>query len=120
MELKSVLVVEDDESMLEFCATVLALEGYQVTAVTNSQQAVEQIDTATFDLVLTDHVKVGPEARSMTDLVKRHQPEAKVIVMSGMPSTQDAVTCYLSGASDYLVKPFTLDQFRTAVRRCLP
>lgn len=116
---KSILVVEDDESMLEYCSSILSLDGYDVTAVASGTMALAQLSARDFDLVLTDHVMIGMGGRSVTEIVKSSRPASKVIVMSGMPTTENAVLSYLQGASNYLEKPFSLDQLRGAVTACL-
>jgi DNA-binding NtrC family response regulator len=115
---KSILIVEDDESMLEYCTSVLSLDGHEVTAVASGTMALAQLSARGFDLVLTDHVQIGAGGRSMTQIVKASRPASKVIVMSGMPSTENAVVSYLEGASNYLSKPFSLDELRAAVTGC--
>ena len=116
---KSILIVEDDESMLEYCTSVLTLDGYEVTLVASGTMALAQLSARDFDLVLTDHVMIGSGGRSVTEIVKSSRPSSKVIVMTGMPSTENAVLSYLEGASNYLGKPFSLDQLRGAVSECL-
>lgn len=119
-DIRKILVVDDDESMLEFCLTILCLDGFAVVAASNGRQAVELMKNTGFDLVLTDHVTVGAEATPIIKAVKSLQPDAPVIMMSGIPKLQDAAATYLKGADEYLSKPFSLAQLREAMSRCLP
>ena len=118
-DIKKILVVDDDESMLEFCLKILCLDGFAVVAASSGKQAVDLLKTTGFDLVLTDHVTVGAEATPIIKAVKSLQPDAPVIVMSGIPRLEDAAASYLAGADEYLAKPFSLAQLREAMTRCL-
>ena len=118
MDNKTALIIDDDESMLEFCSTVLHLDGFAVSSASNGIQALSQLNQKRFDVVLTDHVAL-PTGRSVTQVVKETSPATEVIVMTGMPTLENAVTSFSQGASNYLAKPFRLEDLRTAIRQCL-
>ncbi len=115
----SVLVVEDDESMMEFCTAILARMGFEVVSASTGHQVVDALNARAFDIVLTDHLTVDYKGTSVLNAVRRLRPEAQVIVMSGIPTLEQAAASYLAGARAYLPKPFGLDMLRGAVLRCL-
>ena len=115
----SILVVDDDESMLEYCTYILAVYGFEVTPAATGNQVLEQLKSKIFDVVLTDHVTVDARGTSVIKAVKATQPGAEIIVMSGIPTLENAAASYLAGARAYLAKPFSLEQLRTAVLKCL-
>lgn len=115
--MKHALVVDDDDSMLEFCAVVLTLNGYAVTRASSGARAQTLMESFAFDLVLTDHVR-APEGRSMTALAKAIWPGTDVIVMTASPSEEDARVAALEGACGYLAKPFKLSDLLRAIGDC--
>ncbi len=114
----SILVVDDDESMLEFCTVFLSHEGHEVRAAGSGREALLLLQDVPFDIVLTDHVTVDLDGTPILAAVKEHQPGAEIIVMSGIPTLDDASRSYLAGARDYLSKPFSVDRLRRALKVC--
>ena len=102
----SVLLVDDEARTTEFLALLLERQGLSVTCCHNSRDAALALQRESFDAVVTDVVfdgnEVGPEilaaARAM-------QPEAVVILMTGYPALDRAVSAIKRGAVDYLQKP---------------
>lgn len=116
----SILVVDDDESMLEFCTAFLAHEGHEVRATGSGREALLLLQDVPFDIVLTDHVTVDSAGTPIIAAVRAHQPKAEIIVMSGIPTLEDASKSYLAGAREYLSKPFSVDRLRRALDLCRP
>ena len=114
----SILVVDDDESMLEFCTVFLTHEGHEVRAAGSGREALLLLQDVPFDIVLTDHVTVDATGTPILAAVREHQPDAEVIVMSGIPTLEDASKSYLAGAREYLSKPFSVDRLRRALDLC--
>jgi DNA-binding NtrC family response regulator len=115
----SILVVDDDESFLEFCCSYLTHLGHDVLQAESGNKALEILENVFFDVVVTDHVTVGPEAKPILKLVQEKQPGTRVIMMSGIPTLDEAKRSYLSGAQSYLAKPFSIDELREAVDFCM-
>ncbi len=115
----SILVVDDDESFLEFCSSYLSHLGHDVLQAESGNKALEILDNVYFDVVVTDHVTVGPEAKPILKVVQERQPGTRVIVMSGIPTLEEAKRSYLAGAQGYLAKPFSIDELREAVELCM-
>lgn len=116
-DMKHALVVDDDESMLEFCAALLALEGFAVTAASSGVKAQILLDCFAFDLVLTDHVSV-PDGRSVASLAKSGWPDTDVIVMTARPTEEDSTRSLQEGARAYFAKPFNVTELRDILREC--
>jgi len=115
---KTVLIVDDDAEMLYYCSYLLASYGYLVDTAADGTQARAILKSKAFDLVLTDHVTVGMKATPILEEVRTVQPEADMIVMSGIPTLKDAATSYLAGARAYLEKPFSIGQLQEALDQC--
>lgn len=116
---ESLLVVDDDESLLDVCETGLRLAGYRVATEPSGERALKRLEADAFDLVLTDLQMPGMDGQAVVRWVKARRPSIEVIVMTATPTLQTAVATLKEGAYDYLLKPFGADHLVASVRRCL-
>jgi putative two-component system response regulator len=102
----SVLLVDDEPRMLELLGAVLERNGFAVTLAKAPGAAVELLRSSRFDAVVTDVVFDGwSEGALVLGSAREHQPEAVVILMTGYPALEAAVSAVKAGATDYLQKP---------------
>jgi len=116
-----VLVVDDEASMRELLEIVLQNDGYHVTAVADSDAAVEALDREIFDVVLTD-LRIGSEREAgmrLLSWIKEHAPSTPSIMITAHGSVESAIEAMKLGAADYLMKPFKNDEIRLLVRRAI-
>jgi len=114
-----ILVVDDSDATRAVLRRNLVAEGYHVRTAASVPEALEALRNASVDLVITD-VKM-PRVSGL-DLVKEVRDNFKnteVMVITGYPNVDGAVTSLKHGASDYLTKPFTDAELLTAVRHAL-
>ncbi|MBI3549466.1 MAG: response regulator [Elusimicrobia bacterium] len=117
---ETILVVDDDESLLEVCEVGLRVAGFTVATAASGEQAVKKVETQDFDLVLSDLQMPGKiDGNALVREVKMKRPTTEVIIMTGAPSLKSAVDSLKDGAYDYIVKPFHVDDLTATVRRCL-
>ncbi|MFA6093907.1 MAG: protein kinase [Elusimicrobiota bacterium] len=116
-EERSILIVDDDESQLEFCAAAAQLSGFSVSVASNTDRAIALLRAAPFDAVLTDHMP-APAGKSWVRELRMIRPSSVVIVMTGRPDLQEALAMVAEGARDYLPKPFSAARLREALERC--
>ncbi len=117
----SLLVVDDNEMSRDMLSRRLDRQGHMVAGAENGRQALEMIQTNSFDLVLLDVMM--PELngyqvleRLKTDDDLRHIP---VIMLSALDELDSVVRCIEIGAEDYLPKPFNPVLLRARVNACL-
>ena len=112
-----ILIVDDEESVAITMQAVLEMDGYDVTAVTSGQRALELIRTDQFDLVLTD-LRIG-DADGMQVLaeIRQHAPETVAIMLTGFASLESAIQALRQGAYDYSVKPSDVIELRATIAR---
>ena len=112
-----VLIVDDEPDMVENCARILKREGYECLAANDGRRALEILESARPDLLLTD-LKM-PELDGMALLRRAHEvdPALPVIMITAFASIESAVAAVKEGAFDYLPKTFSVDQLRVAVER---
>src|SRR5271157_2453232 len=116
---ESILLVDDDESTIEICSLALRQVGYDVSASTNGDEALKVLESKTFDLVLTDlHMPGSADGSTVVRTVKSRYPGTQVVVLTGVPTLKTAVETLKEGASDYIIKPFSIEHLQLTVRRC--
>ena len=102
---KSILVVDDDESILNTFSRILRKQGYDVDTAETGQETMEKLKEKTYSLILMD-VKL-PDTNGTDLLSKIHAsyPKTKQVAITGFPSLDDATKAKDHGAAAYLVKP---------------
>ena len=113
------LVVDDDLAVREVMAEGLQMAGYSVTAAGNAAEALQQIEKSAFDLVLTDIEMPGGSGTELLRVVRDRYPELDVIMITAVVDIDVALRAIRNGASDYLTKPFNLEQVKITVERTL-
>ncbi len=102
----SVLLVDDDARTLELLAAVLELQGFQTTLARHPQAGIDLLKTIRFDAVVTDVVFDGFAEGSLVLAAARElQPRAIILLMTGYPRIEGAVSAIKAGALDYIQKP---------------
>jgi two-component system response regulator PilR (NtrC family) len=115
----SILVLDDERSIREMLEVYLSRQGHRVTVVSALDQAVQQLGSDGFDLVLTD-LKLGKDSGlALLETVREKGLRCEVIVMTAFSTVETAVQAMRSGAYDYVQKPFNLDELKILVERAL-
>lgn len=102
-----VLVVDDDRTLREGCASLLQVEGFNVSTCGRGDEAIDLVRRAPFDIVMID---LGMQPISGMEILRATvaaRPETIVIMMTGNPSVASSVEALRLGAWDYLPKPFS-------------
>ncbi len=113
------LVVDDEEIARANLKHILEKEGYQVAAVTNGAEAMEQMEKASFDLVLTDLLMLEVGGMELLRQVKDGYPQTDVVIITGYATVPSAVEALQKGAYHYLAKPLKIDEVRSTVSQAL-
>jgi DNA-binding NtrC family response regulator len=114
-----VLLVEDERSVAKGLAMVMREEGYQVDLADTGQAALEKFGESEFDLLVADLRLPDMDGMEVIERVREKRPNTNVVVITGYPSVSSAVQAVKMGVSDYLRKPFTEEEFKTAVKSAL-
>ena len=102
-----VLIIDDDRTLREGCASVLQVEGYNVTVCGRGDEALEMVRRSNFDVVLVDLYMTPVPGMEILKTVLGLRPGTIVIMMTGNPSVNSSVEALRVGAWDYLPKPFS-------------
>ncbi len=115
-----VLVVDDNQSVRDVLRDGLTAAGYDVTTAPAAHEAREKFqDGRGFDLVLCDIDMPGESGTELLAWLKKTDPELAVVMVTGIDDASTAVNAMLSGASDYVCKPFSLTEGRARTAQAL-
>jgi DNA-binding NtrC family response regulator len=111
-----VLIVDDEMTMLQMLSQLLGDLGHEVRAVSTGEKAIEELAEFEPHLILADLRMKGV---SGLDVLKAAGPDVPVIIMTAYAEVDTAVEAIRQGASDYLPKPFKLEDLRLKVELAL-
>lgn len=114
----TVLVVDDDESVLRVVDRALDTAGFAVTLAHTGEEALGRLGETPWDVVVVDMRMPGRSGIEVLREVKAFDPHIEVILMSAYADVATAVQGIKEGGYDFLTKPFShIDQLTTAVHR---
>ena len=116
---EKILIVDDEEILRNMLTDVLSEEGYQISQASNGEEAVKMLKEDYYEIVLTDIMMPGLDGIGVLKAAKEIEPGNDVIVMTGYASVETAVESIRLGASDYITKPFNIDQIKIVIARTL-
>ena len=116
-----VLVVEDEAHIRELIQLHLGLEGLEVEAVADGQQALLRAGSDPFDLIILDLMLPGVDGISICRAVRREGPnhDVPILMLTARREESDKVLGLESGADDYLAKPFGIRELVARARALL-
>ena len=114
-----VLIMEDEPSVAKGLQMVLSETGYSVDLATTGQSALDTFYRKDFDLLVADLKLPDIDGMEVIKEVKRGRPDTGIIVITGYSTVSSAVEAMKLGACDYLRKPFTEDEIKSAVKDAL-
>ena len=115
----SVLVVDDEPAIVKLCLAALHAAGHSARGISDPTVVRAAVAEQEFQVVVTDLSMPGMNGLQVIDIVRKHVPRAEVIIMTGQATVETAVEAMRRGASDYLIKPFSSDQFVVAVEKAI-
>ena len=115
-----ILVVDDDPATCAVIQAALANRDFQIDTVTDPMLVEGVLSRQRhYHLIVMDYVIPGLDADQVFGWVRDNQPEANIVVVTGYPSVDSALSCLRARTYDYLTKPFQVDHLREIVIRCL-
>ncbi len=114
-----ILVVDDAPNTREVLQRNLAAQGYQVFTAPDLTDAVKTLNSTPIDLVITDLKMPGGSGLDLVRHVRENFKDIEVMMITGYPTIEGAVTAVKTGAEEYLTKPFTDEELLSAVQRVL-
>ncbi len=102
-----VLIVDDERTLREGCASVLQVDGYSVAVCGRGDEALDLVRRSHFDVMLVDLYMTPVPGMEILKSVLASSPNTIVIMMTGNPTVASSVEALRLGAWDYLPKPFS-------------
>jgi DNA-binding NtrC family response regulator len=116
----TILVVDDESSMLRYMQTMLELESFRVETAVNGLEAVKRIERGQVpDLVFLDLLMPELDGLQALERMRKRRPDLKVVMLSCVSDTAKVVQAMRLGAQDYLTKPFEKQELDKVIERCL-
>ncbi len=111
----SIIAVDDDKDLLVMLETMFSFIGYEHVTVTNASDALELIAKRAFDIMLTDVAMPGMKGFELVERARKIRPDMAVIAMTGFVEEFSYNASMEAGASDFIKKPFTLEELRARI-----
>lgn len=113
----NILIAEDEEITLKHLSYALKQDGYIVAGEKDGLKAWERIEKEHFDILIADIKMPGMDGITLLEKVKDSHPDIEVIIITGFGSIESAVDAMKKGATDYITKPFNLDELNLKVKK---
>ncbi len=111
------LIVDDDRTLREGCASVLRAEGMNVEVTGRGEEAIQMITRSRFDIMLVDVYLEPVSGIDVLKAVMATSPGTLVVLMTGNPSVDSSIEAMRIGAFDYLPKPYSGTQLQLLLGR---
>src|SRR5579862_5790727 len=115
--MSTILIVEDESKMRRLLELNLGDDGFTTIAAEDAEAGMKLLRENSVDLVITDLKLPGMNGIEFLQGVKRFNSAMPVVVMTAFGSVETAVEAMKAGASDYVLKPFSLSEMRMVVRK---
>jgi len=113
----TILIVEDEAKMRRLLELNLGEDGFTALSAGDAETGVKLLRENTIDLVVTDLKLPGMNGLEFLQAIKRQNAALPVVVMTAFGTVETAVEAMKAGASDYVLKPFSLSEMRMVIRK---
>ena len=114
-----VLVVDDDRDMCQLLSAGLTRKGFQVTWRTSAAEALEVVDHADLDAIVTDVEMAGMNGVELCERVTANRPDVPVTMLTAFGNFDTALAALRVGAYDFITKPPDMDALARSVERAV-
>lgn len=118
--MERILVADDDQQVRQLLKILLTRQGYHIDEAKDGIEALSMIERVQPGLVFLDIGMPGMDGLEVLRKTRQKYPTMSVIIMTGMNQEEVWKKAMTSGATDYIVKPFSLDQLQTNLKLHLP
>ena len=116
-EPNKILVVDDSPQISKALSDLLGASGYVVRAAPSGERALQILESAKFDLIITDLKMTGMTGIDLAKKVQEKVPGLPVIILTGFGDMDSVISALRLGVADYLKKPFSIDEVLAVVER---
>ncbi|PWB68640.1 hypothetical protein C3F09_11240 [candidate division GN15 bacterium] len=115
----SILVVDDELLIRDLLYDFFTSQGWSISVAENGDKALDIIAHKPVDLVLSDIKMPEMDGLALTEELRRAHPEIPIVLMTGFPSVDSAVTALRQRVVDYVIKPFNINQLYKTIDAAL-
>ncbi|MFO8057337.1 MAG: response regulator [bacterium] len=114
-----ILVVDDEKVIRDILSDFLSDEGFLVTTTEDGNQALEELESQPYDLVITDLMMPEIGGLELMEEIRKRNYNIITIIMTGFGTVETAISAMKHGAYDYMLKPFKVDEMLQVINRAL-
>lgn len=118
-EEKDILVVDDEPIIRDILVRKLTSSGYMPVAVGNAFEALDKMREKTFPVILSDIMMPGIDGIELLKKIRSGYPDTAVVMITAVSNANAAIEALKEGASDYLIKPFNLEEIVMSIANAL-
>ncbi len=115
----TILVVEDEKSLLDALKLNLELEGYEVTVAVNGKEAIKAFKNEHFDCILLDIMLPETDGLTVCETIRVQNNDVPIMFLSAKNTGADRVAGLKRGGDDYMTKPFNLEELLLRVEKLI-
>ncbi len=114
-----VLIIDDSIDVLQTLSDILGVAGYAVRTAPSAERALQILEGAAVDLVITDLRMGGMGGMALIRRLRESWPDLPVVALSGFADAETVAQAFREGAVDFIAKPFTASEVLETVARAL-
>jgi DNA-binding NtrC family response regulator len=116
---KSILIVEDEETLRESIQRIFSREGFTVDTAESAEKGMLLLEANAYDVIISDIILPGMDGIEMLMKVREQMPDQIFIIMTAYASLDTSVKALRAGAYDYIMKPIIHEEIKQIVRNAL-
>jgi FixJ family two-component response regulator/glycine cleavage system H lipoate-binding protein len=116
---EKILVIDDEQVILDAVTRIASFEDIKVDSETNSVSALKMLTQKKYSLVLCDILMPDMDGFSVLEEIQNKKLKTPVIMITGFSTVENAVKSLYKGAIDFIAKPFTFEEIKSAINRGL-
>lgn len=114
-----ILIVDDDRDICEYMELLLSQNGYDVQSISTPETALETIREQGFHVVVLDLMMPGVSGMELLKDIREYDSDLAVIIFTGHATVETAVESMKFRVSDYIKKPFDINEFNASLEKVL-
>ncbi len=114
-----ILIIDDDKDICEYMELLLTQSGYDVVTETSPSDGLDQLRENEFHVVVLDIMMPELNGMEVLEEIRSFDSDIAIIIFTGFPSVDTAVTSMKYNVSDYIKKPFDVDEFNDTLEGIL-
>ncbi|MBP3370552.1 MAG: response regulator transcription factor [Clostridia bacterium] len=105
-----VMIVEDDRDLRQLFSRVLMKNGYSVVGVSNGQEALDEMESSFFDIIISDIMMPVMDGYELVRTLREAGNNIPVLMITAKDAFDDMQTGFSSGSDDYMIKPVNVNE----------